>query len=480
MKVNRIIFRETGEYNDIALRPYQTDFDRNKVDLLAESTDGGRQLASNNLTGIATGMMRPGSRSEGVAQIASGWGERRLMFMMEVEIRKDSKSMISKVITGYTDHIGATSMGSRGVALDPKMCLYFNNTFNLRNLLSVDNFGTTWKGSISDASQILTRTVQSDLSRSDGAGTLTMRPEDVITRQNVSDEFVEFAGREGFSDFRAGFDRRPLKLSSYKNTQSASFLSKTLTALRDADDDDYLGVNNKEILSAARGAVREQIITSDKVFEELASDTSIMQDGYVTWGELMSMNQDIDDMAEVFMNDRSFVSHRRGDSENWGGSDNETLAATIVANSLPAYMIESMYSKIEFTCTNDTRGGFFETVIGKLQPFVKETNIRENYNHIISRIENDLMREILFNQNMIVFLRVSYSMYGDTVIDIAFDNNPEARFVYPTFCDSVASPIITNNRETLDVLSHDISQIHNYLRSYDDTSTNKRSKKRII
>lgn len=464
MKVKRIVFREMGEYNDMSLRPFNTNFDSVKINTLAEATEGGRHLTANTLAGLSIGMLQPSAKSHGVAPIASGWGEQRMMFLMEVEIQADPKSRITEVISGYTDYFGASALDSRKVKLDERMRLYFNSTFHVRQLMAFGGRGNEWRGNIFDSAQVVTRQKVSDLSRFDGVGTMTMRPEDVITRANVSEEYRDIAGAAGFRDTRAEFDRRALKFSKRDNTQSAAYLSRTLSALRDSDDDDYLGTKESVKLSAARGQVRERLISNDKVFEELAADTAIMNDGFVEWGELLAMNPNIDEIADVWFQDkRAGGIHRRGDSENWGGSDNETMAATIVANTIPAYLIDAMYAEIDFTCTNDTRGGVWETRVAKLIPFIPETDVQENYHHLIARIEHELMPEILFNKMMAVFVRVHSSLYGDTTIDIAFDSGEEARFVYPSFCDSVASPIITNSRDVIDTMAHDVTEIHRQL-----------------
>lgn len=464
MKVKRIIFREMGEYNDMPIRPFNTDFDSRKIDILAEATDDGRQLSASSLAGISVGMLRPSSKSHGTAPIVSGWGEQRLMFLMEVEIHSTPTTVVTEVISGYTDHLGVSAFDSRKIKLDDQMRLYFNSAFNVRSLLAQGSRGREWKGNIYDSAQVVTRNKVSNLSQYESTGTMTMRPEDIITRNNVSSEFRELAGSDGFRDTRAEFDRRALKFSRRSNTQSATYLSATLSALRDSDDDDFLDNKESVRLADARGKVRERMVSNDRVFEEFAEDTAIMQDGFVTWGELCSMNRELNQIADVFMADKRTSVHRRSDSENWGGSDNETLAATIVANTIPAFLIDSMYADIEFTCTNDTRGGLYETVIGTLIPFVADTDVDENYNYLISRIEHELMPEILFNKQMTVFLHVTSSLYGDTTVNIFFDNGEEARFVFPTFCDSAASPIITNSREVIDVMAHDISEIHRQLR----------------
>lgn len=464
MKVKRILFRESGEYNDMAIRPYIANFDSQRVNEFSHATEHGKLLLPKNLAGLSIGMLQPAAESQGVAPIAEGWGQKRFMFMMEVEIHNTDRQVNSMVISGYTDHVGASNLMGSKVNLDENMRLYFNSKFHVRQILEYGSRGNQWGGRVSDSFQIVTRSKMGDLAASGSNGTMTMRPEDVIMRGNTSEDFRAFAGEKGYNDTRGGFDRSAMKLSRRNNTQSASYLSLTLSALRDSVEDDYLEDNPAARLNGARAQVKEHSIYNDKVFEEMKKDSSVMEDGYITWGDLCHMNPYIDEIADVWFSDKRHQSHRRGDSENWGGSDNETLAATIIVNAIPAYLAEAMYTEVDFTITNDTIGSEVVTQVSKLTPYLPGTDVDVNYNHLMSKIEFELFPEVLFNQQMSLSIRVQASLYGETRITIQYDSDQPAEFVYPTFCDAVASPIITNNMEFVDNLSHDVIELDRLLR----------------
>jgi hypothetical protein len=475
MKVKSMILRESGEYNDLALRPYVADFDRTRVNQFIEHTDGGSMLQPKTLSSMAIGMLRPSTENCGIAPIASGWGERRFMFLMQVEMYNDTRQKGDMVLTGYTDYVGGvTKMAGDKVVLDPKMKLYFNSKFHLKSLMEFGSRGNQWGSSVRDSAQIITRTEHSDLNRGGAHGTMSMRPEDIIMRATTTDDYRITASKAGFRDTRAEFNLA-LKTSNRGNAQSSIYLSKSLSALRDAATDDYLTDNDVARLSAARGLVREPSITSDRIFEEMQMDSNIMRDGYITWRELCDMNPDVDRITDVCFNDKRSENHRRGDTANWGGSDNETMAATIIANTVPAFMTEAMYASIDVTMTNDVPGGQLETVITSLVGYVPDSDVESNYNRLLSCLERQLYQEILFNPDMTLSVRIRYSLYGETRIMIQYDNYPEAEFVYPSFCDSVASPVMSNDVKFVDDLSTAIVGLDRMVREGKSSSMSSRS-----
>lgn len=466
MKVTKMTFRESGEYNNLALRPYVADFDTQRVNAFIDMTDGGREMQPKSISSMAIGMLRPSTEQCGIALIESGWGERRFMFLMTVEMYNDARQTIDLVLAGYTDYCGGINpiTNSGKVVLDPDMRLYFNSKFNLKKMLEFGKRGNEWTSSVRDSTQIITRNDRSNLNKGGSHGTMSMRPEDIIARGTTTPAYRAVAGKAGWRDTR-GEMPLALRTSNRGNTQSSIYLSKSLSALRDATDDDYLEDNDNARLSGARAILREGLITSDATFEDMKEDSNIMRDGYVTWRELCRMNPNIDDIADVHFNDKRTETHRRGDSSEWGGSDNETIAATIISNTVPTFMIECMYSYVDITMSNDTPGGQLETVVAKINGYVPDTEVISNYNRLLSHMEHQLFQEILFNPDMTLSVRIRYSLYGETRIDIQYDNNHPAEFVYPSFCDAVASPIMTNDVKFVDDLSTAILGLDRHVRA---------------
>lgn len=468
MEVRRLFFREMGTYSDLYSRRYTTEFSRRELNQLDELTMGGKEFRPTVISGLATRIVRPTadvSRRDRVG-IDNGWGTRRFMFIMEAVVNRSSTTTTLEVITGYTDH---NERFSRNGHIDMDTVLYFNSTFTLRTMQVLGRHGRQETNNIMNASQIIARRQMPDF-EGGAVGTVTMRPEDLFRSQTGVPEFRELANDIGFRDMRNVMER-PLRASLRENTMSATYLTKAVTALRDSAESDFIGGDDlDQRLIDARGMVKEPILQSRRVFEDLARETQIMESGRVTYGELLAMNPDLDRIAEVNFNDSRYDMDHRNNSAGWDGRNLESVAATIIAHAIPNIMMECMYAQVTFVSTNLTPTGRFETGVSVLVPYIADTDIDENFNRLLAKITHELMPGLMINEDMTVDVTVSCSIYADTIIEISVDGGYHERFVFPTFCDSLATPVVTDDHEHLRSLAGDIISIHDELGNMENTN----------
>lgn len=463
MKIRRLFFREMGTYSDIYSRPYATDVSGRVLSQFDEITRGGQDIQPTVLSGLATRILRPTSdvSLENRIQIANGWGTKRFMFIMEAEVHRSSTTVTVEVITGYTDH---DDRFTRSGSIDPDTVLYFNSAFTLRTMEVLGGRGRQEQSLIQDSIQIVSRRTMADYGRhSRSVGTVTMRPEDLFIAQTRLPEFEELSNDEGYRDMRTAMER-PLKASRRENTISANYLCKSVAAYRDSGETDFLGDEDiDQRLISARGRVKEPLLQQRRAFEQLARETQIMESGMVTYGELLAMNPDLDRIAEISFNDPRVSIDYRSQSAEWNGRNSESIAATIIAHAIPNLLMECMYSSATIVSTNMTRSGQFESTVPMLHPFAAGGDIDENYNRLISKINHELMPGLVLNEYMTVDVSIRSAIYGDTVIDISLDGKPHEHFVFPSFCDSLATPVIADDQHHLYTLAQDIIGITDQL-----------------
>ena len=471
MKVRKLFFREMGSYNQMFAHPFKSDYDGRVAVELDDITRGGRDISATLLSGIASKILRPSADAECRSRIANGWNTTRFMFIMEVEVMSTATKSTVEVITGYTDSVeGITHSGN----ISHDMTMYFNGTFTVHTLTALGSRGAETISRIKDAGQLIARRTEIDYSpNSSSVGTVTMRPEDLFVNKSAIPEVGAMANAVGFKDLRNSMTGA-LKFSSRSNVLAPNYLNKTMASWRDSADQDDLFVGNDDTdvssrLANARGKVRERSLVVDTIYEELARDTGIMNRGYITFGELRDMNRDIEKVVDVNFNKPGSYIHRAGDTVGHDGRDTATIAATIVANSVPYYLMECMYSHARFHSTNQTRDGGFFTKVPLLHPFTQGSDIDENYNLLISKITTELMPTLLLNDQMDISVEVECAIYGETKVDISIDGGRFETFVFPTFCDSLTSPIVTDRKEVLDDLADDIIKMSDGLGSYTES-----------
>ena len=65
MKVQRLIMVETGTYNDMVVRPYQSNLNEQTMNVFRDVTMEGRNLSSETLSGLASNILRPSGQVRG-------------------------------------------------------------------------------------------------------------------------------------------------------------------------------------------------------------------------------------------------------------------------------------------------------------------------------------------------------------------------------------------------------------------------------
>jgi hypothetical protein len=489
MQILELIFREMKEYDDQMIRPYSGNASPGNLHDLEIATDHGRDFSPSALSGLAGRIIRPIAETSHRAAIASGWGEVRMMFAMKVLVRETRTSQQIHEISGYTDHMGATNT-LRGVKMDERMCMYFNSVTRIHRSMTDTPRGSRWLTNINKSNQIISKQSNPDFTLARGSqGTMTMRPEDLMSRNTTNEIFAKRARAEGSMDLRGGYAMGTMKLSNRLNTSSTRFMSRSMSAIATADaGDGHIDAYQHDrditkIFKDARGQVREDGITTDPIFEELSADTNILHDGFITYGELVEMNKDFDwESVPVYFTEKGQRKSVRGDYRPWNGMENEDIAATMLVNALPMYLINHQLAAVSFTARNFDSLGEMVAVADNAVPIMEGPNLREVLPVFVQRLESEILLDMLPWEGCQLDLQVETAIAGETYVKISLDGGNYEEYVFPTFCDSVVSPVVTESQEHMDDMASTVHQIAESLGSslnYDD-DTDKRSSSRII
>lgn len=486
MKVRRLFFREMGTYSDLYTCPYTTEGDGNVVRDLDELTMGGRQISPGLISGISSRILRPTAnidRERDRIFIPNGWNTRRFMFIMEVEIARSASSVSVEIITGYTDH---NEVITRSQNISEDTVLRFNGMYTVRTMQVYGARGVQESTSIVDPIQLVPRRRKPTFGFDNGGrsgDTVRMCPEDLFTIKTQVPEFEELANVDGYHDTR-GTIMRALSPCRRENNLSSHYLTRALVAARDSQDDGFLGDDDGENsrFVRARGLVREPLLSNRQTMAKLADETSILDSGYITYGELLSMDPNVDNIVQINFNDdrASYIDHRN-ESESWHDRTTERMCATIIAHAIPNLLMESMYSHAQIVSTNLTYSGRFQSTALKLHPYMQGVDLDENYNMLFSKIDNELMPGLLLNDQMVIDVTIECAIYADTIIDISVDGGPREHFVFPSFCDSLAALTVSDSRDDLHLLANDIIGIGDQLGFLDESDRGRgRSETRIV
>lgn len=473
LQITRFILVETGTYNDMAIRPYQTTVNDQTLNAISEATQGGRRLGASVLAGVAGSIIRPSATAAGAVSIDNGWDTRRFRFLIEAVSRDFNGNENIEYLSGYTDHAD-TSIQSQ--AIDPNMVLHINNVVRARRVVEQTPFGAQSRVTVGESSQILTGSYNPNFGGVMNSAQ-TMRPEDVFGSLNA-----QVLGQDAF-DLRNTF-AGGAKKSNRLNGAATSYLSRVLQSHKLAFAKAGYAEDPTVVMDDAAGMVREGLISTDPFLSMLQRHTGFQGGTSISYGQLCHMAQgNLDERVQVIMSrgvvQQGWQAHQRGSSEHWSGTTSETVFATILSHSVPSIMMDLMLTQVTISITNRTlHGGFESQFLAAPESFAQGMDLSpqlELFNH---RLESEVLRDLTQNNMIDISLVLHVDVLGDTMIDISLMGAPTIRYVMPSFCDALMAPVITNNANDVVSLASDISALADTIEQsfpasdYGDTSSN--------
>lgn len=454
--IRKAIFVETGTYNDMALRPYQTNMDVNIARQFQEATDFGRSVTPDNVGSIAGNFLKPMAQAVAPVSIANGWDVPRLRFMIEVEHPSASGfASLRQIITGYTDHVGVSPSG----AVNYNMRLYFNNVITLRQVQDETPYGSQIRAQVADASHVLTGQFNPAAFGQADNSLYTMRPGDIFGYMAFS-----YLGDEVI-DTRPSFGEGPVKKSKRRHGSAPEYVSKVVEAYENTmQDDESTADDFSRIMNRAKGQVSDSLVSSDPFLMEAGKQTSFSEGGSMAYGELNNMYPSLDHVAQIILA-KSVVqsgvpqNHQRGSTEYWHSSNTETITATILSNSVPSLMMDLMLTRVAFMATNRTLTGDYDIRLADARSFTEGLDLSPYLQRFMARLEVEVLRGLSSN-NMIDFeISMTVDVLGETHISISMAGGPKYDYVTPSFCDALMAPVLTNNNDNLRAIGNDIEQL---------------------
>lgn len=474
MKVNSLVFTETGSYNQQVLRPYETQCSEQALRSLREVTDG-NNFAASTLAGLAGNIIRPVAQAVGNANIENGWDTRRLRFFLEISHDQgpslggfQTNNQIIQILTGYTDYVGATVNQN----IDPNMRLFFNNSMMFRSMTVPGPMGNRTNTNMFESSHVL-REVPGDsisgLNKFGGFGHYTQRPQDIF--HNMESQLL---GAEGtVFDLRTGIGNSLTK-SRRSNGSAPLYLSNTMKAYSYAQGAAGTADDVENIAQSARGCVKESTVATDHFLGNVGRYSEFNENGSITYGELCAMDASTDFNTKVILSGPVERLHTPGDTAYWNTAETETIVATILSHAIPAIMMDCMLSYVAFEATNNTIGcqiAVYPEENG-MRCFNSKIDNNRNNQIFIQRMIAEVLSDISHNNQMSFNISVRMDIYGESHIHVSLNGGQTNVYVMPSFCDGLISPVLSNSSDQLTHIANDVEIIMNDISDYSYHSYN--------
>lgn len=439
IRVGKLVLQKTGTYNPQYRRPYQIHASgeqiSNIVDLI--SAHGTARIDGGLLTGVVGNILAPAAEAGDMIYIPNGWNEHRVRFFLEVHCRFTFSDVIY-YIQGYTNFDGITE-----TAISPDLVFIINSVTSSVKTATMTPTGMQVSEVPKETYQVIG---DADNYSSNYDTKYLMRPHDIFT--GIQTEYIRNAS--DISQYSTVIDNRNIVKQSNPARSSrhyglpaqyvASIVDKYAQATAMLD----IGHTTQDALSRARERSLDPLLGQNPFFRKISDFKGNGAVNTFTYSDLVSIDGNTPAVTNISVipTVQRAALHQAGQSAFWHGSDRITQVANILSQAVPAIMMEVLISKIHFRTTNYDSTGLINTTIILCKSLSTNSNV-PGMELFKGRLAQDVLLDISFGNQDSFMIEMSVDMFGETIIDITMYGE-NARFVTPSFCDNLTTPVLSS------------------------------------
>ncbi len=477
IKVNRLVMVKAGVYNTQYHRPYEMYVDNSVQDSLHEcyrsstvQSGFNTKVTNVDLNNVVPNLVMPSATPGQAVSIPNGWQTPRFRFMLEVEV--ESNATLVYFIQGYSDFIDTSHTG----LIDPNMLMYINSIttvsrhYNVMGaptdvVISSDNLIYNEGDPIDGFNGWDDNTLWNNTNHQSNDA-YTTRPVDILS--GIEKSYVmNYAAEDlnlddsAFIDTRAKVTGLPIS-SARSNNSGSTFTSDIINASITSKNLVGLTSSAEDTLAKAKSIAGETVLSRNPIIRILAMGESQLVVKEFKFGDLVNLDDTVNERVNVIDSSYGNVVELNAVeyTDTWDKSNMESVAATVVSSNVSYLMSKYLIGKIDFSITNKTLDGSYATFIGAHKSFINNNGIK-NIEAFKQAVEIELMPVITNNNVLQIELNVKADLYRDVWVSIAINGGITTEFASPTFCDSLASPIIATNQNSYNGLVSDFETIIN-------------------
>lgn len=445
MTLVNMLVREVSGYNPMYSRPYEAHVTGHDLNALGQriAEHGTGQISGTLLAGLSRNIMNPSATHSGEIAIPNGWGERRLLFVLEVLCEFTIGSAITYYFQGYTTYSGL----SYGDAVDPQMEFIINSFIGVTRTNQLTPFGFQTVETIVESSQALAEITSTPYQPHQH---FMMRPVDVVNGMQAAylQSGYEGMGGQGYTlDNRIVLKREAERANRASNIPT-NFMAKVIDGYCVGRDLSNFGMGEGDILNRARDQLVEAKLSDNPFIRYISDNKAMGLTNRFTEPELQRLQPGFwaSNLVQIIRQGTTLAAPstiQPGATSYWHGATQNTVAATVLSNAVPALMMEMMINEIHFTATNyDITNQNAVNIIGAKSKV--NADMTKYYELFKRRFAREIMYDLTYGNQVPYMVSISADVFGDTLIKIRFDQEPEEDFMTPSFCDNLLTPLIAS------------------------------------
>jgi hypothetical protein len=273
------------------------------------------------------------------------------------------------------------------------------------------------------------------------------RPQDALQAMNDATHYQ--AGLSFESNTTKNVGMVPVK-STFKHSTASGYLGDLVgNYLGSKHSMEYQGAQ-ESVLDNAYHSVKNPTVTRDSFLSLLATKNRIvLTPNSFTFGELCVLDPNAVNVMHV-----ESTSVLGFEGEHWAGSDMATQVATIIGQSVPAYLNRFGFSRMQFNMMTGT--DVLLSDFASMTGHQDMTNMFQGFKFVI---EKELM-PTLVGGFMFFEAMVNCDLFGITTIHLRLDGvGMFIPYSFPSFCDSLVAPVISRNPSGVEYLYQSVDTV---------------------
>jgi hypothetical protein len=415
--------------------------------------------------------------------MVNGWGQARIRFMMEVVTNFGTGGSVTEIIQGYSDYNGVTTSG----LVDPQMEFHINSILKIRHQVTNTPFGVKSIFNVVDAAHVLV----------DNIGSQQLYQQEYTERMRPEDMFTAIQ-RKTFDSLGTVVDNRTVHnsvpvLSRRKNSIPTCYLSDMMEGFQNTRNDPTNSAGDSmDIFGAAKGYVQSESIHLDAFVKAISNIRRVPISSSFTFSDLVKLDPNVPNTTKYAVKTAPRVTvqsnfgglsntelwnagtHETGMSASWENGDLGTHFASVLANAVPALMMELALTGMHFSSTNRVQNGFIgmggsgvTTVIANYNSF-SNMDMTNHLKTFVSRLEHEILYGLTYSNQIDFEIEMYADLIGDTWIKVSVQNHPMVVYNQPSFADALIVPILSSNHNQVVSMAEDIdSFLHSVLPSHE-------------
>lgn len=484
MSVVKLIVQRSGTYGQQYRRPLISTGSGAAINEIETVLHNNSNLTPVSLAKSAFELLKPNATPEAPVVIENGWQEERLRFLLHVSIEDQMGFVTNHYYTGFTQFSDLSHSGQ----IDPNMVFTINSVSSTKAVQIRSATGIQLlQQPIASAQMIMPNPGSTAVA--DPNKLFSLMPETVVDEimnadlRNAVDPNQTFLNASAYFTAPTRSNRRNSIAPDYLNQLVTGYRNVILNPSSEYDSNDAVLENVKQVMQASSntddqflGWLQGRRIETGGAF---GLRGGMLADNQFTINDLMRFDDQV--MTKIRSANvpgmvNNVHSAQMSGTSNWGASSAEVQYATILSQSLPAYLSQFQLTRLGISSSNEiAHTGEIVTTFTNVMSYNNSSYMAPVLEALRSRLNTELFFALSYGNKMNYRCDVQCDLNGETWITISMGGGPDVPFCCPTFCDSLFSSVATTDQNKQLGMARDFQQlfevVNNYVHTVSGSST---------